>query len=250
MRRAYPGLAEETGKQRRVPNASFTLGPFDLGKVKSMGLRAGDVVRRRSMFCSCSGHVGTRIMEECRTIALEDHDMHSFAELIDRCTAFTLQALETASDRTVKQLETSGATSLVKTLQMVQLQKAVLAVGMFSLFEAMLQDGLNADDGFREAGVILDREGETDLKDRFDDLRKAINVLKHGRGSSYDALVAKAQAGDLPFKVKLPGQAFFFEGDVSEVPTLIEVDDTFVLSCAEVIRDVSATIERSGRYFI
>jgi len=149
--------------------------------------------------------------------------MHAFAELVDRCTAFTLEALRVANERTIDALKTSAATSLVKTLQMVQLQKVILATGMFSLFEAMLQDGLRRNDGFAEAMKLLDREGEVVLKERFRDLQLAINVLKHGRGRSYDALVAKA--GALPFRIKLPGEAFFCEGDVSEVSTLVEIDD-------------------------
>jgi hypothetical protein len=62
-------------------------------------------------------------------------------------------------------------------------------------------------------------------------------VLKHGRGRSYDALVKKASA--LPFRVKRPGESFFCEGDIAEVSTLVEVDDAFLLSCAEIIREVS-----------
>jgi len=92
----------------------------------------------------------------------------------------------------------------VKALQMVRLQKAISAVGIFSLFEAMLQDGLACSDGFREAGEILERDGAMELKERFVDVQLAINVLKHGRGRSYDALVAKADR--LPFRSKDPGR--------------------------------------------
>lgn len=52
-------------------------------------------------------------------------------------------------------LQTSAAMRLVKALQMFQLQKAISAVGIFLLFEAMLQDGLECSDGFREAEEIL-----------------------------------------------------------------------------------------------
>ena len=45
--------------------------------------------------------------------------------------------------------------------------------------------------------------------------------------------------------MKMPDEAFFAEGDVSEVSTLIEVDDAFVLRCAEVIRDISDVIRRA-----
>lgn len=169
--------------------------------------------------------------------------MHSFAELVDRCTAFTLEALRVANERALDGLQTSAATRLVKALQMVQMQKAISAVGMFSIFEAMLQDGLESRDGFRGAQEILEREGESPLKERFIDLQLAVNVLKHGRGRSYDALIAKADR--LPFRIKRPGEVFFFEGDVSEIATLIEVDDAFVINCAEVIRQVSEAVQKA-----
>jgi len=76
--------------------------------------------------------------------------MHRFAELIDRCTAFTLNALSQTNEKVIGELQTSAATSLVKALQMIQMQKAISAVGMFSIFEAMIQDGLDCTDGFRE----------------------------------------------------------------------------------------------------
>ena len=172
-----------------------------------------------------------------------DTPMHSFAQLIDSCTAFTLNALARTNEKVIDELQTSAATTLVKALQMIQLQKAISAVGMFSIFEAMLQDGLDCTDGFREVQNILDAAGEPTLKEQFADLQLAINVLKHGRGRSYDALVVKADG--LPFRVKRPGEAFFFEGDVSEVPTLIEVDDAFVLGCADVIRRVAERVQKA-----
>ena len=174
--------------------------------------------------------------------------MHPFDELVDYCAGATLRALGEADERTIEALQTSGATPLVTALQMSQLQRAIFAVGMFSMFEATLKDKLNCSHGFNEATVILDQEGSGDLKERFGDLILAINVLKHGRGRSYNALVAKADK--LPFRVKLPDEAFFSEGDVSEVSTLIEVDDAFVRSCSGAIREVSETIRavRPGFY--
>ena len=168
--------------------------------------------------------------------------MHSFTELVDRCATFTLATLRGANEKIIEALQTSGATSLVKTLQMIQLQKVILAVGIFSIFEASLQEGLSCRNGFDEAKRILDDEGELDMKERFDDLFLAVNVLKHGRGRSYNLLVAKAET--LPFRIKLPDESFFFEGDVSEVSTLVEVDDTFVQRCGDIISDVSGVIRR------
>ncbi len=168
--------------------------------------------------------------------------MHRFTEIADRCAAFTLKMLGEANDKTIEELQTSGSTSLVKATQMVQLQKTIFAVGMFSIFEANLQEGLNCKNGFSEAKKILDKEEELELKERFDELTLAVNVLKHGRGRSYDVLVSQVES--LPFKVKLPGESFFSEGDLSEVSTFVEVDDAFVERCGKTINDVSKVIKR------
>jgi hypothetical protein len=167
--------------------------------------------------------------------------MHEFNELVQRSTAFSLNALDEAQQRTVDALQTSAATTLVKTLQMVQLQKAISAVGMFSMFDAILQDQLQCKDGFKKADQILEIQGESVLREKFSNLQLAVNVLKHGKGRSYQALVEKSSA--LPFRVKLPDEHFFNEGDISEISTLVEVDDPFVLLCAEVIHAVSVAVQ-------
>lgn len=183
----------------------------------------------------------------CNSLQFTNANMHAFPELIDRCTAFTLQALEEAQGRTIESLQTSGATTLVKTLQMVQLQKVVSAVGMFSIFDALLQDRLECTDGFKEADAILDCAGAVRLKEHFGLLKLAINVLKHGEGRSYNELLGKAA---LPFNMKKPGEDFFDEGDVSEVQTLIEVDDAFVINCSTTIRAVTEVIQKARPEFI
>jgi len=170
--------------------------------------------------------------------------MHEFHELVQRSTAFSLNALDEAQQRTIDALQTSAATTLVKTLQMVQLQKAISAVGMFSMFDAILQNQLQCKDGFKEAGKILEIQGEIELKESFSNFQLAVNVLKHGKGRSYNDLIEKAAI--LPFRVKLPDEYFFNEGDVSEISTLVEVDDAFVLQCAEVIHAVSVAIGSSS----
>src|ERR1700734_955860 len=125
--------------------------------------------------------------------------MHSFSELVDRSTTFTLNVLREFQDRVVEELQTSGATRLVKSLQMIQLQKAVMAVGIFSIFESMLQDEVKGVDGFLVVREQLDSKKCDVLRKRFDDFANAINVLKHGRGRSYELLVAQSDS-DLPFR--------------------------------------------------
>jgi hypothetical protein len=108
------------------------------------------------------------------------------------------------------------------------------------MFDAILQNVLHTTNGFRRTERLLEYNGETELKERFTDLQLAINVLKHGRGRSYDALLQKA--GSLPFRIKLSDETFFSEGNVAEVSTLNEVDDKFVILCADAIPEVSAAI--------
>jgi hypothetical protein len=168
--------------------------------------------------------------------------MHAFTELLGRGTGFILTALNETTTKTIEALQTSAATALVKTLQMVQVQKTIMAVGMFSLFESVLQDTLQCKDGFAEAFKILNDDGATALQESFSDFQMAVNVLKHGRGRSYEALLKRS--GSLPFKIKQPTQEFFAEGDVSEIRTLIDVDDSLILGCAKVIEDVAAVIRR------
>ncbi|OGU67769.1 MAG: hypothetical protein A2499_01060 [Stygiobacter sp. RIFOXYC12_FULL_38_8] len=169
--------------------------------------------------------------------------MHSFIEIVNRCAVFTIQNLNKINDETIEALQTSGSTSLVKTLQMVQLQKIIFAVGMFSIFEAYLQEGLDCTDGFGKAKKILEDVGKSDVKENFDNMVLAINVLKHGRGRSYDLLVAKSCS--LPFKMKLPNEPYFLEGDVSEFSTLIQVDDAFIQLCGDTIYEVSVIIRNA-----
>lgn len=167
--------------------------------------------------------------------------MHSLEELIGYCTEFTIEGLEKVNSKIIEELQTSASTTLVKGLQMIQLQKAIFAVGIFSLFESMMQDTLSCENGFKKVKNILKEKGNNTLLDKFNDYYLAINVLKHGRGDSYKRLVERYEA--LPFRIKLENECFFNEGDVSEINTLIDVDDNFVLECANLLVEVCNEIE-------
>jgi hypothetical protein len=169
--------------------------------------------------------------------------MHSFPDLIDISANFTLAAFNDAQNKITEHLHNHADTSSIKALQMITLSKSIMAVGIYSLFESILQGRIGVSNGFHETISILDEQSEHALKDRFEIYYLAVNVLKHGRGRSYEALISRH--GTLPFRLKLPNESFFFEGDVSEVSTLVQVNDAFVVGCAEVIRDVSHVIERT-----
>jgi len=153
-----------------------------------------------------------------------------------------LTTFKEVEDKTIEELQTSAATPLVKTIQMVRLDKVIFAVGIFSIFEALLQDRLNCNNGITEAKNILKQVDETTLLEQFSDIELAVNALKHGQGRSYNALIAKS-GGTLTGQVKQPSENFFNEGDVSEVSALIDVDDKFIEGCVEVIEKVSKVIQ-------
>lgn len=174
--------------------------------------------------------------------------MHSFGELVYKSTVFSLDILESIEFQSFEELQTSTSTTVVKTLKMIQLNKSIMSIGMFSLFESVLQSRLNCKNGFKEAKKILIESGNMDLNNYFEDFISAINVLKHGKGRSYDKLIKKISL--LPFRIKLPDEDFFDEGDISEVETLIEVDNKFVLACAKLIEDILCVVRLERSDFI
>jgi hypothetical protein len=165
--------------------------------------------------------------------------------LLSQCAEFTLSHSQSGSENIIKELQSGGRTTLVTGLRMLRLQGMILAVGMFSLFESLLQSNMGWQQPFDQLDKHLKQFNKNDLAQTFCDYRKAINVLKHGRGPSYEQLLAKAN--DLEFSIKTSGDHFFCEGDVSEVDVLIDVDHKFVRRCAALIQEVSKIIGSNDR---
>ncbi len=160
-------------------------------------------------------------------------------ELLTRCAEFSLEHIHTVEEQIHKALETSGATRLVNALRLCRLHRAVVAVGMFSIFESLLQAAMSWQDAFAELDKYLRGHGESTLADRIADYYKAINALKHGLGRSHSSLL---NGQSLEFQVKARGH-FFSEGDVSEAGVLVDADDEFVRLCSELISEVCSVIE-------
>lgn|SRR5690606_4438551 len=167
--------------------------------------------------------------------------MHKFSELVYISTISSLVGIEKTQKKVEQKLKTSSATRLVKALQSIRMQKIILAVGMFSIFEAWLQGHLNCDNGFVKAKEILTQSGDTELLEKFIDLELATNVLKHGSGRSYNKLLGK-DGGTLKAHIREPGKDFYNEDDVSEIRSLINVDDGFITHCVRVIDLVSEVV--------
>jgi len=168
--------------------------------------------------------------------------MHQFEELAYRSTYFSLGMINETYEKIVNELSESGSTDLVKSLQALNLQRMIHAVGMFSIFEAYLQQGLDCKNGFKEAELILEQAGMHSLKEDFHNCYFAINALKHGDGASYRSLVGKIST--LAFLVETPTTPIFEEGDVTGIVGLVRVDDAFIINCLGLIEKVSECIAK------
>ena len=131
-----------------------------------------------------------------------------------------------------------GSTSWIRFVRSVRLHNTIVAVGMFSMLEAMLKTRMGWQAPFED---IRNLDGvDSELLRKIDDYRLAINVLKHGRGRSYDILVSRDK---LPFRIKKSDEFSFEEGDVSEVDILIDADLSFLAECSDIISNISNLIK-------
>ena len=160
--------------------------------------------------------------------ALDDIDL-----LTSSCNLL-LPLIEEHEDQAFKILEVSGATSAVNALRALRVQKTTLAIGMFSMYEAVLQDGFGFGKyAFDDLEKKLKSDGHIDIAKDFEKYRLAINVLKHGSVRSYDDLLKFLP--DLEFNIQGDGSEIFEEGNVNVGQFLVHVDSTFVRRCAELI---------------
>jgi len=137
-------------------------------------------------------------------------------------------------------LETSGSTVYVNALRAVRLQRLIAVVGMFSVLDAVLKDWREWEEPARQAVDELQQIGEHDLAVRFQDYWDANNVLKHGRGRSYDKLLSRR--GSLGFRMHSDDDPLFEEGDLAAGHCLIDVTDDFVMTAAELVRKVAEKV--------
>ena len=136
-------------------------------------------------------------------------------ELLTACANFTLSHTREVEESTFKDLQSSGATRLIMAHRVFRLQRAVLAVGIFSMFEATLQSKLGWSDPFSDLDRYLKRHTKLEIARSVANYRLAVNVLKHGRGTSYDQLVARRST--LDFALRAPDEDFFEEGEPPQV---------------------------------
>ena len=161
--------------------------------------------------------------------------MQRFIKIISESTETHIENFNRIENLIHEERQQSGSTRLVINLQKMRWERAIFVIGLFSLFEAVIQNELKIEKGsaFKELKIKLARDKNEELLVRFEDFYHAINVLKHGKGHSYTKLLEKQDS--LPFEITPADSSFRNEGDVSEIETLIYVDDKFLKSCLAVI---------------
>jgi hypothetical protein len=163
-------------------------------------------------------------------------------ELISAAVELILAHAAAVEDETEAWLQTHADTPSVNRLRMIGMARAITAVGSLSIFESLLQQKKGWETPFREADQMLRSNGQAALAVRFLDYRNAINVLKHGRGPSYDALLVRREV--LDFEVKAADERYFHERDVAEGLRLVKVDESFVRKCSNIIADVAQALRQ------
>lgn len=162
-------------------------------------------------------------------------------ELVARAVRSFLRSIKEDQDRLYEVGRHSASNSLVIGFRLVTMRCAVAGIGAISILESMLQDTYDWQRPFEALNDHLRRHGLHEIADRFQDFRAAVNVLKHGRGRSYDGL--QRQGRELAFRVKPPDEPCFEEGDVAEIATLVEVNPEFLRNCSEIIEEIVTALK-------
>ncbi|BBD38803.1 hypothetical protein Amn_36830 [Aminobacter sp. Y103A] len=155
-------------------------------------------------------------------------------DLLTTSCDLLLPLIDEKEHQAIEALSESGSTVAVNSLRALRVQRTVISVGMFSAYEAVLQDEFGFGDyAFQDLEKLLMKLGRKDVVEVFVNYKLAINVLKHGKGKSYDQLLSRHSM--LDFDVRGDGSDFDEEGDVTDGQFLVRVDSHFVRRCAEVI---------------
>ncbi len=157
----------------------------------------------------------------------------SGVELLLDAADHALRRAEAQEAFGIERLQDSSANRYINMLRRSGAERAMIAVGVFSIFEARAQDLTNWNRTLEKLQRELQNAKQEDLAERLWLFGLAINVLKHGEGRSHQALLQARER--LPFAVRQSDELFAEEGDVAEPEDLILADEKFVRECCDVI---------------
>lgn len=153
----------------------------------------------------------------------------------------TAHQVKMALDLTLHELETSGATRLLSSIDVCNTQLSSAIVGIFSLYESRLQSTFGWKQPFDEAQKLLTTHASAAQAEEFENYRLVVNVLKHGEGSSHRKLLARRAT--LPFKVQATFGELHEEGDCTPPTDLVVVDTALLSNFCDAIEKSWALIQ-------
>jgi hypothetical protein len=162
-------------------------------------------------------------------------------EHLDRAASMLSSEIASVAEKCTANLQTGASTSDVNGLRTCSMAITLIAVGLIGTFEGMLQQRFGWKDAYPELDKELAAKGRQDLADKLLDYRLAVNVLKHGEGPSYNKLLARRAS--LPFAIKGVDEAFFEEGDVSEVGGLVDTRGPFIDQSVAIINEIRTVLD-------
>jgi hypothetical protein len=143
----------------------------------------------------------------------------------------TAQQVKGVLENIYSELETSGATRLLSGIDICNSQVAVSLVGVFSVYDSRLQIAIGGD---KPIDDLIKRLALADY-------RLAVNVLKHGVGSSHTKLLARKS--QLPFQVQANVGELAVEGDVCPPSDLVIVSTEHLEQCCDLIEKTWAFVQ-------
>lgn len=130
-------------------------------------------------------------------------------------------------------LETSGATRLLSGIDICNSQVALTLVGVFSVYESRLQTAIGGAKPIEDLINRLESAGCAVDAAELDDYRLAVNVLKHGVGTSHTKLLARRSR--LPFPIQANVGELAVEGDVCPPSDLVIISAEHLVQCCDLI---------------
>jgi hypothetical protein len=153
----------------------------------------------------------------------------------------TARQVKGVLDNIYSELETSGATRLLSGIDICNSQVALALVGVFSVYDSRLQVVVGGEKPIDELIKRLASAGHAVDAAAMDDYRLAVNVLKHGVGSSHTKLLARKS--HLPFQVQAFVGELAVEGDVCPPSDLVIVTTEHLEQCCDLIETTWAFVQ-------
>lgn len=160
-------------------------------------------------------------------------------ELATMIPLVTLPFVEVASQRFLKELSFFGNTAPINGLVLWNLAYSAVAIGTWHMYEHFATESLGRQNPIKWIISKLQMEGKVELANELETCRLAINVLKHGRGPSYDRLRRQPNLTKMHLRITEDED---WEGVVGANPVLLDFNEDFIFAMARSVKAAQEVI--------